>query len=338
MEAPLLPRLLLSLERNPLESLRGLQRLLPQAGEDIVRATHLLGPLVCSPNAEVSGEAEELLRQARHASEAAGAAKAAAPVKVATRKLFQYRSVDVEYWDLPPTDDHLLFGYAVWPLAEQLARLLMGATLGASADSAAREGAVPSVAGKSVLEIGAGVGLTGLACHACSARSVTLSDAEERLLVALREHHAHRAGVNVMFLDWRTDAGEEQHFDIIIGSDILLSVCQGHVYVPRVVGRRLSRSPGARALLAATMRKAETFEVAITELEKQGLDVELFLVSGHEALLPIDRARLQALAVTAVVLLAARWPLAVPQAEHEVDSGIAEIDGDMAELLQLSGT
>merc|ERR1719414_975228 len=98
-----------------------------------------------------------------------------------------------------------------------------------------------------VLEVGAGVGLTGLVCHALGACQVVLSDGEERLVHALHEKHGHREGVSSALLDWKTDAGGEQ-FDVVLGSDILLTVCEGHIYAPRVIGARLRNTPEARGL------------------------------------------------------------------------------------------
>lgn len=60
-------------------------------------------------------------------------------------------TVEVEYWELDedPSSD-LLFGYGVWPVAQSLSRLLIDATLSNHDDFQV----IPSVRGKSVLEIG----------------------------------------------------------------------------------------------------------------------------------------------------------------------------------------
>lgn len=63
----------------------------------------------------------------------------------------RFDTVEVEYWELDedPSSD-LLFGYGVWPVAQSLSRLLIDATLSNHDDFQV----IPSVRGKSVLEIG----------------------------------------------------------------------------------------------------------------------------------------------------------------------------------------
>jgi len=58
----------------------------------------------------------------------------------------------VEYWELDedPESD-LLFGYGVWPVAQTLSRLLIDATF---SDDLQPFHPIPSVRGKSVLELG----------------------------------------------------------------------------------------------------------------------------------------------------------------------------------------
>jgi len=324
-----IPELLLALQHEPLESLRALRQRLPQAADAIRAASHLLGPLVCSAEGEVAGEAADLLQLVTE-SKAAGC-----EVVAEKRRIFRYRSLEVEYWDLPPTDDHLLFGYEVWPVAELFAKLLVDRALRRDAD-ADMMAALPAVKEQSVLEVGAGVGLTGLACHAVGASQLLLTDGEERLVHALREKHGHRDHVSAALLDWKQAPSQnDQQFDVILGSDILLTVCEGHIYAPRVVGARLRKVPEARGLLMAPVRNAGVAQdVAVQELDKQGLHVRIFIVSAAVKMLEISRARLSSLGHGAVVLLVAQW-----FAHSEVEEAVCEhavIDDDLAELLQLS--
>jgi predicted nicotinamide N-methyase len=90
----------------------------------------------------------------------------------------------------------------------------------------------------SVLEIGAGTGLCGLAASALGAADVALTDCEATLLAALQENAALNASsgsVRVHLLDWNAPLAEgrasdtapatvlppAERFDLVIGSDVL---------------------------------------------------------------------------------------------------------------------
>jgi predicted nicotinamide N-methyase len=109
---------------------------------------------------------------------------------------------------------------------EELAQFPYGLLLWAAAPGLAQRLAQePSlVAGKRVLEIGAGVGLPGLVAAHLGA-SVTQTDYQAVALALARRNAAQNGipGVRVLAGDWRqfTLADEEPPFDVVLGSDVL---------------------------------------------------------------------------------------------------------------------
>ena len=169
------------------------------------------------------------------------------------------------------------------------------------------ESVIPNVAagGTSVLEVGAGVGLTGLVCHALGASSVLLTDGEERLVEALRARHADSPDtLRFAHLDWHADASTER-FDLIIGCEVLHPACGGEVHVPALVARKLAKVPGARAMLLSDVRSVQTCYTAVHTLAMHGLRVAAFQIMGREGF----QVRLDSLpAVGSQLLLVATWP------------------------------
>ncbi|CAE7804920.1 KGD1 [Symbiodinium sp. CCMP2592] len=206
---------------------------------------------------------------------------------------FSWRGVEVDFYELeedPQTD--LLFGYGLWPVAATLARLLANTAL----DGEVQGHPIPSVKGKSILEIGAGVGLPSLVCRALGAAQVTITDAELRLVDALQEHHGHHPELRFAVLDWKLDAGEEAEvYDVIVASDILLACCEGPVFVPQLLARRLRRSPEARALLLNAHRGERSQRTAMREMRRQGFLVSSFAVSSSQELHSISEERFSAI-------------------------------------------
>ena len=271
------------------------------------------------------------------------------------RATFSYRGIDIEYAELPDSESNLLFGNVLWPAAETLSKLLIDQSRGGAklwtADAAMQLGmpldmlierrfglrielppsptalewlgltsVVPdvSIAGTKVLEVGAGVGLTGLACHALGA-SVLLTDGEARLVDALRARHPSGDDATLRFaqLDWHMerfealaadsdpDDGTRERFDLILGCEVLNPACCGEVHVPALVHRRLARTPGARAMLLSEVRSVETCFTAVHTLAMHGLRVAAFQVMGREAF----QVRLDELpGVGPMLLLVATWP------------------------------
>ena len=307
--------------------------------------------------AQRAADAEPLRRAALPL--AAESAEAAVGRGMRAHATFSYRGVDVSYSELPDAASNLLFGNVCWPCAEVLARLLVDGARGgckvwtqsacaqlgvpleallcrrfglsyvppaptpAALDRLGLSTIVPDVSCRmSVLEVGAGVGLTGLACHALGA-SVLLTDGEERLVEALRARHgsvgndgaAATAGggggsedapprLRFATLDWHAPDDDGERFDLILGVEVLNPACAGEVHVPRLIGRALRRAPECRALLLSEVRRSETCATAVRELQAHGLRVAAFrVVGGREAF----EVPLEAMEVGAMVLLVACW-------------------------------
>jgi len=126
------------------------------------------------------------------------------------------------------------FGLLVWESAQALAEAL--------ADDRDR------VAGRTVLELGAGVGLPGIVARAVGAASVRQTDHISEALVLCRTNAEDNgvAGIETSLANWDawTDAGT---YDLIIGSDIVYER-QAHAPLAAILGRNLA--PGGRVVLA----------------------------------------------------------------------------------------
>jgi predicted nicotinamide N-methyase len=105
-------------------------------------------------------------------------------------------------------DERLPYWAELWPSAIGLARFLVS---------------VPDlIEGKSVLELGVGLGLTSLVLHYLRPRTLLLTDYEEAALNMTRENFAlnHLSVPQTRLLDWRFP-DLAQRFDCIVASDIL---------------------------------------------------------------------------------------------------------------------
>jgi hypothetical protein len=126
--------------------------------------------------------------------------------------------------------------------------------------------------GKDVLELGAGVGLTGIAlAKLCAPRSVTLTDFGSDVLENLAFNVAHNsAACAVQSLDWLDASAAPSAADLILVADC--------VYAPdllgplvRVLDEALGRRPGACALIVSTERNRDTFALFLAALERHGI-------------------------------------------------------------------
>lgn len=146
---------------------------------------------------------------------------------------------------------HIPYGFLLWESAIGLASLL------------AEHPAL--VAGKRVLELGAGMGLPGLVAGSLGA-TVWQTDHEDRALALAQTNAAQNGvtGIQHFVADWRTWAHDAQ-YDAILGADILYERAMQPCLVPIF---RQNLAPGGRLLLADPSRpQALDF---IAALETQG--------------------------------------------------------------------
>jgi predicted nicotinamide N-methyase len=180
-------------------------------------------------------------------------------------------------------------GGRVWGAAPLLVGLLGG-------DAALRT----ALSAASVLELGAGAGLAGLAARQLGAAHVTLTDAGAPQLALLRQNavlnaaimqtptpscqdeHAERDGVRVRHLDWDAPPGascgdgtppvpREERFSVVIAADVLYEPAHA-AGVARAVAARLDRTAQARALLVCPVRCAATAAAFEARAAAEGLD------------------------------------------------------------------
>ncbi len=154
--------------------------------------------------------------------------------------------------------EHVPYGFLLWESAIGLAQLLLGRG--------------PQLRGKRVLELGAGVGLSGLVAHHLGA-SVWQTDHRADLLV-LAAHNAQQNGMaspEQFVADWRTWQHPAQ-YDLILGADILYERAM-HRYLAPIFRQNLA--PGGQLLLADPSRP-QALEL-LAQLEDEGWHVEIVM-------------------------------------------------------------
>jgi predicted nicotinamide N-methyase len=147
------------------------------------------------------------------------------------------------------------YGVVLWPSAIALAHEL--AARGADA-----------LAGKTVLELGAGTGLPGIVAASLGARVVQTDGQELALEVCKRNSRGNDVGgIEHRLADWN-DWRDETRYDWILGSDILYAE-PAHARLTHIFGANLA--PGGRVLLGDPFRGVSVR--FLESLEEQGWKV-----------------------------------------------------------------
>lgn len=150
----------------------------------------------------------------------------------------------------------LPYGVALWPSSIALAF-----------EIASRGDAL---AGKTILELGAGTGLPGIVAASFGAK-VTQTDQQELALSVCQLNGRQNGigGIEYQLVDW-TDWQDDGRYDYIIGSDILYGDTL-HPYLRHIFATSLA--PSGRLLLADPLRRPslQMFDT----LEAQGWDIDV---------------------------------------------------------------
>ncbi|MCL4860236.1 MAG: methyltransferase domain-containing protein [Caldilineaceae bacterium] len=170
---------------------------------------------------------------------------------------------------------------ALLDMADELAQIPYGYLLWESAVALANwlAGHAALVAGRRVLELGAGMGLPGLVAASLGAH-VWQTDHEPQTL-AIAAHNAEQndvGGIQRFVADWRAWDHTDQ-YDLLLGADILYERAM-HPHLELIFQRNLA--PGGKLVLADPSRP-QALEL-LARLEHQGWRFELFM---HAVTLPL---------------------------------------------------
>lgn len=149
-----------------------------------------------------------------------------------------------------------------------------------------------------VVELGAGVGLTGLVMAACPAAHVYCTDFTEMCLGNLQHNINGALRISCGYLEWEAfgnfqeDARLEHTAEMIARADLLVAadVVYDVSAIPALVQtfkRFFLGSLQKEILLASTMRRKETFAVLLDVLGKEGIDCKLKVDGNACAKLPV---------------------------------------------------
>lgn len=175
--------------------------------------------------------------------------------------------------------EHFPYGFLLWESAVGLARYLT-----------ANRGRIER---RSVLELGAGVGLAGLIAQSLGAR-VSQTDHQKGALTLAR-HNANQggvAGIEQFLADWRTWT-HRGRYDVILGADITYERAM-HFYLEQIFQQNLAPGgvvvlsdpgrPQSLEFMAALESRGwqigmETEVVSLVENEREGRPVEVAILT-----------------------------------------------------------
>lgn len=149
---------------------------------------------------------------------------------------------------------HMPYGFLIWESSIGLARHL-----------------VPEVvAGRSVLELGCGVGISGMVAQSLGG-IVSQTDHQPGVL-KLAEHNAAQNGIEgiTRFVDDWSDWRHRERYEIILGADILYERAM-HFHLKNIFRRNLA--PGGAVLLSDPGR-SQSMDLMI-DMESNGWKIEL---------------------------------------------------------------
>ena len=151
--------------------------------------------------------------------------------------------------------EHMPYGFLLWESAIGMARFLMQRP--------------QLVCGKRVLELGCGVGLSGLAAAVCGG-TVEQTDHEPGVLELARKNAEANGvtGITQFIADW-TDWKVKDKYDVVIGADILYER-KMHFHLERVF--RMAVKPGG-TLLISDPGRPQSIEL-LSAMEKTGWNIQ----------------------------------------------------------------
>ena len=125
---------------------------------------------------------------------------------------------------------------------------------------------VGDVRGRSVVELGAGAGLAGLACAALGAARVVLTDLAENLPLLQRNAARNGLDVSVAAFDWLTPTTLGERFDVVLAADC---VFWPELFAPLLNAIEAVARPDGTVLIAVTHRLGRT-DAFLEKLRRRG--------------------------------------------------------------------
>ena len=122
------------------------------------------------------------------------------------------------------------------------------------------------VRGQSVVELGAGAGLAGLACKVLGAARVVLTDLPENLPLLQRNAARNGLDVSVVAFDWNAPDALGEKFDVVLAADC---VFWPELFEPLLNAIEAVAAPGAVVLIAVTHRLGRT-DAFLEKLRRRG--------------------------------------------------------------------
>ena len=125
---------------------------------------------------------------------------------------------------------------------------------------------VGDVRGRSVVELGAGAGLAGLACKVLGAARVVLTDLPENLPLLQRNAARNGLDVSVAAFDWLTPTTLGERFDVVLAADC---VFWPELFEPLLNAVEAVARPDGTVLIAVTHRLGRT-DAFLEKLRRRG--------------------------------------------------------------------